>query len=188
MVRVAGFEPTASWSRNQARYQLRYTRIAASLPGHQGPAKQRSLLYGIFGRCQVWKLFRSLSLRTAAPRPGGTVCVPPGLIASLVQCFFSLSSCPFRPRITMAAAPAREAASSARYSASWAVSPVGTESSGSSGCPGSSGVSGISGSGLSSGSGVGCGSDPAWDRDPGLDPAWGLDLDPGPAAESCRHN
>ncbi|CAN4049538.1 hypothetical protein LEFCBN_LEFCBN_12020, partial [Dysosmobacter welbionis] len=59
----------------------------------------------------------------------------PGLIASLVQCFFQSLFLPFRPRITMAAAPAREAASSARYSASWAVSPVGTESSGSSGCP-----------------------------------------------------
>ena len=61
----------------QARYQLRYTRIAASLPGHQGPAKQRSLLYGIFWPLSSVEVVSIPISQDCGPKAGGTVCVPP---------------------------------------------------------------------------------------------------------------
>ena len=97
----------------------------------------------------------------------------PGLIASLVQCFFQSLFLPFRPRITMAAAQWLP----------WEQShPVHQ------GAPVRPAYPAYQDPGFRPGQGSDADLDPAWDRDPGLGPAWGLDLDPGPAAESCRHN
>ena len=45
LVRVAGFEPTASWTRTKRDTKLRHTRMTAGGPPKEGAGNQQRLLY-----------------------------------------------------------------------------------------------------------------------------------------------
>ena len=45
LVRVAGFEPTASWTRTKRDTKLRHTRMTAGGPPMKGAGNQQRLLY-----------------------------------------------------------------------------------------------------------------------------------------------